>query len=343
MVGNAIRQRRLFRAVGTSRTVKTVAATDKPLDKCPHGYYPWGLMTEVRMMQKKYQLTNRVEEFQGHLLYQIQALRDIKTPVGTMIKKGDPGGFVESERNLDHNGNSWITPGCKVLESAMVLDDAFVGGHFTISGTSRFSDNVCVIGAGNFAGDVRLDTSVWINSADVQMSGSVRISGPVEITGYSYFCGDDIRISSHDIKLKLDYCTGTGSLSIDMRGDWSHEAIIVFDDIDFPSGSFVRDELDVVRVRDNIAINEEQPRWQPVTAIRLSDFSVCLVDNTYRGDPIDERIISDIYTACDIMRSTGRVTEAQIGTFRMEVNNLETRVSLQEPYEDIDVEYDVVR
>lgn len=44
---------------------------------------------------KKYKLTQETITIDGHTLYRIEALRDF-----SRVKKGDKGGFIESEKKL---------------------------------------------------------------------------------------------------------------------------------------------------------------------------------------------------------------------------------------------------
>lgn len=61
-------------------------------------------------MKKKYRLLeNDTITVGGRTLYRIEALRDFAN-----VKKGDKGGFVESEKNLSHEGN------CRVYDDACV-------------------------------------------------------------------------------------------------------------------------------------------------------------------------------------------------------------------------------
>ena len=66
-------------------------------------------------MEKKYKLTDETININGITLYRIEALKDFSN-----VKKGDKGGFVESENNLSHDGNCWI------YDDAIVYDDATV-------------------------------------------------------------------------------------------------------------------------------------------------------------------------------------------------------------------------
>ena len=72
-------------------------------------------------MEKKYKLTDETIEVEGKTLYRIEALKDF-----CEIKKGDKGGFIESENNLAHEGNAWVYDDACVYDNAFVTDDACV-------------------------------------------------------------------------------------------------------------------------------------------------------------------------------------------------------------------------
>ena len=57
----------------------------------------------------KYKLTNETQTYQDSTLYRIESLVDIPS-IG--VRKGDLGGWVESESNLSQDGDGWIfSPG----------------------------------------------------------------------------------------------------------------------------------------------------------------------------------------------------------------------------------------
>ena len=64
-------------------------------------------------MNKKYELTDETIIYNGRKLYRIRALKDFAN-----IKKGDLGGYIESEYNLSQNGNGWIYDNAKVYDHA---------------------------------------------------------------------------------------------------------------------------------------------------------------------------------------------------------------------------------
>ena len=111
------------------------------------------------MTAKKYELVKSESiVYNGKTLYRIRALRDFITVSGRTIKKGDLGGYVESEDNLSQEGNCWIFDNAKVYGNAKVFDDAIVNdsacifdsavvcGAAEIYNFAEISDNAIVCG-----------------------------------------------------------------------------------------------------------------------------------------------------------------------------------------------------
>ena len=66
-------------------------------------------------MEKKYEILKDIFKkiFFGRKIYKKRALKDFPD-----VKKGDIGGFVESEDNLSHKCNCWIYDKAKVWDDA---------------------------------------------------------------------------------------------------------------------------------------------------------------------------------------------------------------------------------
>lgn len=64
-----------------------------------------------------------------HTLHRIRATRNIGIPV--LVKKGDLGGYIEAERNLDHQGGCWVADNAKALENASICADAWLCDNAT--------------------------------------------------------------------------------------------------------------------------------------------------------------------------------------------------------------------
>lgn len=84
-------------------------------------------------MEKKYILTDDVIDFNGHTLHRIKAVRDFDC-----LKAGDLGGFIESEKNLDHDGKAWVFDSARVSGNAEVSGDAAVFGNADFAVISGF-------------------------------------------------------------------------------------------------------------------------------------------------------------------------------------------------------------
>lgn len=62
---------------------------------------------------KKYELTDETIEVYGTALHRIKALKDFGN-----VKKGELGGYVESEHNLSQEGNCWVCGNAEVCGNA---------------------------------------------------------------------------------------------------------------------------------------------------------------------------------------------------------------------------------
>ncbi len=102
----------------------------------------------------------------GKTLYRIRALKDI----GELVKAGDLGGYIESEKNLSFYGAAWIGGDAsvfvyaKVFGDARVSDDASVSGNAEVFGHARVSGNAEVFG-------------------DARVSGYAKVFGDAQVSG----------------------------------------------------------------------------------------------------------------------------------------------------------------
>ena len=60
------------------------------------------------------------------------------------VEEGDIGGFIESEKNLSHEGNCWVSGDARVFGNARVYDDAWVSGNAEVYGNARVYENAIV-------------------------------------------------------------------------------------------------------------------------------------------------------------------------------------------------------
>jgi len=116
-------------------------------------------------MDKKYEFTNETLEWRGRTLHRIRALRNFSN-----VKAGDLGGWVESERNLSHEGNCWLYSEAKAYYNSRISDDACVFSYAELSGNASAHDNARLSGRANASGNARLFDNA-------RASGRARLSG----------------------------------------------------------------------------------------------------------------------------------------------------------------------
>lgn len=165
----------------------------------------------------KYYLTNDVIDIDGHKLHRIIAARDIPE---INVKKGQLGGYIESERNLSHRGTAWVfqtikdnkTYDGKVYEQASVIEGATVRGEARVHGKACLSgqfaaydeahlygnfrgtgygkaagnvdarDNTMIKGSGCATDSVQMRDNAIIGSNARASAGAI-LTGTVELTG----------------------------------------------------------------------------------------------------------------------------------------------------------------
>jgi hypothetical protein len=113
-------------------------------------------------MEKKYELlAGDCLRAGDRTVYRIRALRDFGD-----VRRGDLGGYIESEANLDHNGESWVADLAQVY-----------GPHGCVRGNGRVSGESWVLG---------------IVDGDAQICDLVVVGEGAHVGGRTTLCGDDI-------------------------------------------------------------------------------------------------------------------------------------------------------
>lgn len=127
---------------------------------------------------KKYKLTSECVNFDGKYLHRIRALRDFGN-----VKKGELGGYVESEKNLTHEGTAWVSGYAKVIGDssitgcAVVTDQAIIRDHARVISYALVWDNA----------DIGENVVV---SGHTQVHGSSRLRGHARINDYAEINGN---------------------------------------------------------------------------------------------------------------------------------------------------------
>ncbi len=102
-------------------------------------------------------------------LCRVVALRDVvaELPDGGEVvraKRGDVGGWIQTGRNLAHEGGAWVSGNARVFDSAVVSGDALVSGDAAVFGSAEVSGSARV-------------------SGDAQVFDSARIYGRAQVRG----------------------------------------------------------------------------------------------------------------------------------------------------------------
>ena len=103
-------------------------------------------------MKNKYELTDETMKFYRnsddvYTLHRIRALRNFSD-----VKKGDLGGWVESESNLSQKGNCWIYDESKVFNNARICDGASVHDEATVYFGAIIQDNSKILNQASISG-----------------------------------------------------------------------------------------------------------------------------------------------------------------------------------------------
>ena len=95
-------------------------------------------------MNQKYEFTGETMRHFGRTLHRIKALENFGD-----VKKGDLGGWIESEDNLSASGNAWVSDDAKVFDNAWVFGDAWISDDAQVSGDARVSGQYDYISIGS--------------------------------------------------------------------------------------------------------------------------------------------------------------------------------------------------
>ena len=108
---------------------------------------------------KKYELQpTDLTTLGGKPLFQVVALRDFGS-----VLKGDKGGYIESEANLSHNGDCWVSGNTRVYGNARVYGSARVYGDARVYGSAWVYGDARVFGNARVFGDARVYGNAWVS------------------------------------------------------------------------------------------------------------------------------------------------------------------------------------
>jgi len=146
----------------------------------------------------KYRLTNETIEYKGRILYRIEATEEFYIGVHNQfyVDKGDKGGFVESERNLDQSqGNAWVSNDAKVYDNAVVRENAIIFDKGEVLGDSKVYGNAVIFDNARIKDNSRVfDNATVEDEALIYGNVVIReysiVTDQAAIRGYSDVHGD---------------------------------------------------------------------------------------------------------------------------------------------------------
>ena len=138
----------------------------------------------MKNMEKKYELIPSDKEG----LYRIKALKDFGN-----VKKGDIGGYIQSENNLSQYDDCWIygnaivCGNAQVCYKAKVCDNARVWGNARVRNNAQVCDNAQIYGNAKVCDNAQIynDAVVMGNTIvcdNAGVSGNARIWGNAEVS-----------------------------------------------------------------------------------------------------------------------------------------------------------------
>ena len=138
------------------------------------------------MFEKKYKLTDETIEVYGNTLHRIESLRDFGD-----VKKGDKGGWIQSDDNLSHNRDCWIYDDAKVYGEAFVSDCAKICENSVVYGKSQIFGFAKVYGHSKVYGCSEVCGNAQVFEVS-EVYGYTKISDYAKVYGHSkvYGCSE---------------------------------------------------------------------------------------------------------------------------------------------------------
>lgn len=127
---------------------------------------------------KKYGFTGETKVVNGTTLKRIVALKDFAD-----VKRGEFGGFIESEKNLTQSDNSWVYDNACVMGNARVYSDAKIAEDAYVYG------NACVAGKAKVLGHAKVYEMALVAGYS-RIFGNADVDGDFILTGNAVICGN---------------------------------------------------------------------------------------------------------------------------------------------------------
>lgn len=182
-------------------------------------------------------LTNeqKIASDQRTVLHRIQATKDFNYVFGIDVVKGELGGWIENEYNLE--GNSWVGDNAEVFGRAMVIDSAVIDNAI-VKDDARVVNDSCIAGNAQVTDVGCITNSIITDDArisDFAVVVKTPVDGYSSISGNSYVYDCTCHFNTHIVNSKI--------YNVDMSGDIYIEAR----EYGYGEGKDDRDCVDYVR------------------------------------------------------------------------------------------------
>ncbi len=156
------------------------------------------------MANKKYKLLedNSIKA-KGKTLYAIEAIKNFGD-----VRKGDVGGYIESEDNLSHDGKCWVSGDAMVFGNAVVSENALVEGSAMVYGNAEVYGNANLSLSATVYENAKVfgETEVW----DAVIRGSAEVAvkyvrDRAEIGGSAKLSGNLVTVNGGKIAGKVTF------------------------------------------------------------------------------------------------------------------------------------------
>lgn len=150
------------------------------------------------------------------VLHRIQATKDFGYVFGVDVVKGEMGGWIENEHNLE--GNSWVGDQAEVYGRAKVVDSAVIENAI-VKEDARVTNDSCIAGNVQITGSACVDNSIIADDARIDGYAVIEKSS---VDGYSSVSGES---HLHDCTCSVNtHIVNSSIQNVDMSGDIYIEA-----------------------------------------------------------------------------------------------------------------------
>lgn len=128
----------------------------------------------------------------GTECYRIRALKDLPSHG---VKKGDLGGWIESDKNLSQEGDCWVDGNAAVLDNACVKDNALVTDEAYIADNAIVQDNAVVSNGAEVINSATVKGNALVKghstvAKQAIVSEAAAVVGYATVTDFAHVCGE---------------------------------------------------------------------------------------------------------------------------------------------------------